>query len=225
MRTLSLAVRSFVFTSLLVAASVTVASPTSPVEGAEYKTLGNPLPVSTTGKKIEVIEFFMYHCPACNVLEPQLLEWVKKQGSKIVFIRIHLPHRGEDDPEAHLFLTLQALQLEGKLHARILRSWHVDHKQLLTDQDNIDWAVANGIDKTKFSETYTSFSVVTKLRGLLRVAENYRVDSTPTLVIDGRYLTGPGMVQETNQALAPNELDKSLLQVADVLVDKARAAK
>ena len=58
--------------------------------GAEYTTLKTPQPVQAQGKKVEVIEFFMYHCPACYALEPAMLEWVKKQGDNISFRRIHI---------------------------------------------------------------------------------------------------------------------------------------
>jgi len=209
----------------LMAGGIASASPLSPVEGAEYKTLTTPQATVVDGKKVEVIEFFMYHCPACNQLEPALLAWVGKQGNNIVFRRIHLPHTGATDVEAHLFLTLEALGLEESLHAKILNTWHVEHKQLLTDQDNIDWALKNGIDKNKFIDTYFSFSVTSKLHGLMRVAESYLVNSTPTLVIDGRFVTGPGSVQDSNASLGLKDLDTALLEVANALVLKARATK
>lgn len=216
---------SLVFILFWFSINFAVASPTNPVEGAEYKTLGVPQPVTAKGKQIEVIEFFMYHCPACNMLEPQLQQWVSKQGSNIVFRRIHLPHNGENDVEAHLFLTLEALQMEDAMHARVLHYWHVEHRQLLSDQDNIDWAVKNGIGKSQFLEAYNSFSVISRLHNLLRLAGNYQVSSTPTLVIDGRYVTGPGLIQDSNRAIPVEGLDKAMLQVADALVEKARASK
>lgn len=206
-------------------AGAALATPDHPVNGAEFTTLTTPQPALGGAKTVEVIEFFMYHCPACNSLEPQLLAWVKKQGGNIEFRRIHLPHNGAKDPEAHLFLTLEALRLEPSLHASVLNSWHVEHHELLSDQDNIDWAIKKGIDKNKFIDAYYSFSVTTKLQNLQRIAESYLVNSTPSLVIDGRFITGPGLIQDSNKALPPAQLDAALLQVADVLVLKARAGK
>jgi thiol:disulfide interchange protein DsbA len=220
MRAIYMAVISF-----FCIANFAIASPSSPVEGAEYKALGTPQSVTSTGKKVEVIEFFMYHCPACNALEPQLLAWVNKQGDNIVFRRIHLPHTGNNDPEAHLFLALEALGIEKEWHAKILNVWHVEHHQLLTDQDNAQWAVKNGIDKTKFMDAYMSFSVMSKLQGLLHLAESYNVSSTPTLVIDGRFVTDPGLIQNSNPNISGDGLDQAMLQVADVLVAKAKAGK
>ncbi|NVM75308.1 thiol:disulfide interchange protein DsbA [Duganella sp. SG902] len=203
-------------------AATAFASPTAPRNGAEYTTLKNPQPVQAQGKKVEVIEFFMYHCPACYALEPAMLEWVKKQGDNISFRRIHLPLTGENDPEAHMFLTLEAMKLEEQLHAKILTTWHVERKRLKSDADNIDWAVKNGIDKEKFTATYNSFAVMTRLKGAGRVAAAYEVNSTPTMVVAGRYLTNPTMVDASNPGIPRAQLGAATLQVLDALVAQAR---
>lgn len=216
---------SLALSALALVASVAAASPASPRNGVEYTTLAVAQPVQASGKKIEVIEFFMYHCPACNELEPALLEWVKKQGDNIVFRRIHVPHNGANDPEAHLFLTLEAMKNEDALHGKVLRTWHVEHRRLMNDADNLDWAVKNGIDKARFLEYYNSFSVIAKLRNLTSTAANYQIDSTPTLVVDGRYLTSMALVDAGNPGTPRPQLEQATLQVVDALIAKARAAK
>lgn len=207
-------------TALLAGAAF--ASPTAPKNGAEYITLKTPQPVQAEGKKVEVIEFFMYHCPACYALEPAMLAWVKKQGDGIVFRRIHLPLTGENDPEAHMFLTLEALKLEESLHAKLLSTWHVERRRLKSDADNIDWAVKNGVDKDKYVAAYNSFSVIAKLKSAGRVAGTYEVNSTPTLIVNGRYLTNPSMVDASNPGIPRPQLDQATLQVLDALVAMSR---
>ncbi|MYM82164.1 thioredoxin domain-containing protein [Duganella sp. FT50W] len=206
-------------------AATAFASPTAPRNGAEYTTLKTPQPVQAQGKKVEVIEFFMYHCPACYALEADMVAWVKKQGDNISFRRIHLPLTGENDPEAHLFLTLEAMKLEEQLHAKVLQTWHVERKRLKSDADNIDWAVKNGIDKDKFTATYNSFAVMTRLKNAGRVAATYEVNSTPTIIVDGRYLTTPSQVDAANPGTPRAQLNAATLQVLDALVAQARAGK
>jgi len=216
---------SLAFIAFWLFVNLASASPANPVEGAEYKALTTPQAVTAPGKKIEVIEFFMYHCPACYKFEAPLQAWLKKQGDNVVFRRMHLPHNGNDDVESHMFLTLEAMQLEDKMHAKILNLWHVEHHRLTSDSENIDWAEANGIDRAQFVAIYNSFAVVSKLHNLLRVAESYQVNSTPTLVIDGRYITGPGMIEASNPKMPFDAYDQAVLQVADFLVEKAKASK
>ncbi|MTV39192.1 thiol:disulfide interchange protein DsbA/DsbL [Duganella radicis] len=203
-------------------AATAFASPAAPRAGAEYNILKTPQQVQVQGQKVEVIEFFMYHCPACYALEPAMLEWVKKQGDNINFRRIHLPLTGENDPEAHMFLTLEAMKLEEQLHAKILTTWHVERKRLKSDADNIDWAVKNGVDKEKFTAAYNSFAVMTRLKNAGRVAAAYEVNSTPTMVVAGRYLTNPTMVDASNPGIPRAQLGAATLQVLDALVAQAR---
>jgi thiol:disulfide interchange protein DsbA len=45
------------------------------------------------------------------------------------------------------------------------------------------------------------FSVSTRLRGLPRVASAYGVDSTPTFIVNGKYLNNPSMVAQANPGI------------------------
>lgn len=207
------------------AAAGAFASPKAPVQGAEYLMLATPQPVQAAPGKVEVIEFFMYHCPACNALEPGLARWVKENAATVSFRRIHLPHTPENDPEAHLFLTLEALKKEEALHAQVMHTWHVERKRLASDKDNLDWALKNGLDKAAFEGAYQSFGVQTRLKNLPRLAASYQVDSTPTLIVGGRYLTNPSMVAGANRGLPRQDVEQATLQVVQALVAKAKLAK
>ena len=207
------------------AISSAFASPQAPVPGKQYHVLATPQPVQAAPGKVEVIGFFMYHCPACNALEPGLANWVKDNAATVSFRRIHLPHTPENDPEAHLFLTLEALKKEETLHAQVMHTWHVERKRLASDRDNLDWALKNGLDKTTFEGAYQSFGVQTRLKNLPRLAAGYQVDSTPTLIVGGRYLTNPSMVAGANPGLPRQGVEQATLQVVQALVAKAKLAK
>lgn len=210
---------------LSLSVSLAAASPTVPQNGVDYATLAHPQPVETNGKKVEVIEFFMYHCPVCNALEPLLEEWIKKEGDRITVRRIHYPSTGAADPEAHLFLTLEALGKLGDMHEKVFKAVHVDHIRLNKDDVIIDWATKNGIDRAAFLGAWNSFGVTTRLRQLERIAANYQVDSAPTLIVGGRFLTNPGLLSRQMEGADRTAVFKATLNVADKLVDKAAQAK
>lgn len=219
----------------LLAASLVVttafASPTDPKPGAEYTVLSTPQPAQTAGHKVEVMEFFMYHCPYCHALEPTLEQWVKKQGDNIVFKRIHIPYQGANDPETHLFLTLQAMGKSEAYQAKIFDAVGdiVTRKrsETLTEQEVLDVAARlPGIDKAKFMETWNSFGVKTMLsRQAAIVSNNYKVDSTPTIIVDGKYVTSPGQVSASTHSRNQQQLFQETLQVVDALVAKGRKPK
>jgi thiol:disulfide interchange protein DsbA len=215
----------FALLATALAASTAFASPTDPKSGVEYVTLAQPQPVQATGKKVEVIEFFMYHCPHCNALEPQLEQWVKKQGDNILFKRVHLPSSGPNDPEAHLHLTLEALGKAEEFQPKVFKAWHVDRLRLNTDAAIIDWASKNGLDRNKFLDAWNSFGVTTKLRRLPQITSDYKVDSVPTIVIDGKYQTSPALVYNSVKTQNEPALFGATLQVMDALVAKAAKSK
>jgi thiol:disulfide interchange protein DsbA len=201
------------------------ASPASPQNGIDYVTLAQPQPVQATGKKVEVIEFFMYHCPVCNGLEPGFEEWVKKQGDRILVRRIHMPYTGAADPEAHLFLTLESLGKLDEMHAKVFNAVHQQHIRLNKDDAIIDWVAKNGIDRATFLNAWNSFGVSIKLRQLDKVIAAYRIESVPTLVIDGRFVTSPSHAHESLKTNNPQEMFQATLQVADALVARALQSK
>jgi thiol:disulfide interchange protein DsbA len=214
----------FALAAVALVAGTAFASPTDPKNGVDYTTLSAPQPVPA-GKKVEVIEFFMYHCPACNAIEPMINQWVEKQGDNIVLKRVHLPYSGPTDPEAHLYLTLEAMGLLDEMHHKVFRAMHVERKRLTSDEAIIDWVSKNGVDRAKFLEAWNSFGVMTKLRRLNTVVDNYKVNSTPTIVIDGKYVVSPSMVAKANGIKDANQLFQATTQVMDALVAKAAKSK
>ena len=204
-------------------ATVAIASPTVPKEGVDFTTLQTPQAVATVGKKVEVIEFFMYHCPACNALEPHLEAWVKKQGDNILFKRVHLPYTGANDPEAHFHLTLEAMGKSEEFSPKIFNAVHVERIRLNKDEAIIEWVSKHGIDKAKFLDYWNSFGVTTKLRRAPQILQNYKIEGVPTVIVDGRFVTSPSTVGQANTSLPQGQVYSSTLQVLDALV--AQVAK
>lgn len=209
----------------LAAAAPALASPANPQNGVDYTTLAQPQPVQAAGKKVEVIEFFMYHCPVCNGLEAGFEEWVKKQGDRIQVRRVHMPYTGANDPEAHLYLTLEALGRLDDMHGKVFNAVHQQRIRLNQDAAIIDWVAKNGIDRTAFLNAWNSFGVTVKLHQLEKVIAAYKVESVPTIVVDGRYVTSPAMAHDSAKTNTPQEMFQATLQIADALVAKAAASK
>jgi thiol:disulfide interchange protein DsbA len=67
--------------------------------------------------------------------------------------------------------------------------------------------------------------VTVKLRQLDKVIAAYKIESVPTLVIDGRFVTSPSTVATSLKTNNPQEMFQATLQVADALVAKALQSK
>lgn len=207
------------FMRLLLAAAALAFSAAASAQSQGYNTLSTPQRTEA-GNKVEVLEFFMYFCPHCNALEPQMAEWVKKQGNNIAFRRVHLLASGPNDPQAHAFVTLEAMGKLEEFHSKMFRAIHVERNRLSSDEAILDFLVKNGIDKAKYQEFFTSFAVQSKMKRIGQMISAYKVESAPTIVIDGRYVTSPslagkpGMTEPQSQA--------ATLAVMDTLVAKVQ---
>ncbi|WP_229207287.1 MULTISPECIES: thiol:disulfide interchange protein DsbA/DsbL [unclassified Duganella] len=192
-----------------------------PKEGVDWKVLDTPVRTEAQGKKVEVVEFFMYTCPHCFALEPRMSAWVKQNADKIHFRRIHFA-RGEKDVLARAYVTLETM---GSTEAgqKLFDAIHKEHKRLMREQDVTAVLVSAGVDKAKYESVYKSFSVESKMKRMESIIAQYKVDSAPTLVIDGRFVTSPSMAGRPNQP--EDQSQAAALAVADYLIAKAAASK
>ena len=71
---------------------------------------------------------------------------------------------------------------------------------------------ANGIDRKQWVDTFNSFTVATRASRAGQVWKAYKVDGTPMMAVDGKFLTAPSMVGTREGSLA----------VLDYLIQRAR---
>lgn len=203
-----------------IAAASAVASPTEPVEGMEYQRLQTAQPTDT-GKKVEVLEFFWYNCPHCFAFEPSLAEWVKKRGDSIVFRRVPVGFRESFVPQQKLYYTLEAMN-RMDVHKQVFEAIHVSRQKLDKEEAILEFIEKHGVDRKKFTEIYSSFSVQSKVNRVRQLQEAYRIDGVPTVVIDGQYITSPSIVGQTMRGASEQAMNAATLQVMDALIAKKK---
>ena len=176
----------------------------------EYRVI--PQQPTPSGKKIEVIEFFFYGCPYCNQLQPFLDEWRKHMPDNVVFIRKPAVHKESWIPLTKTYFALEAMGELENLHSAVFYSYHVDDLHLSEQSVMFDWAAKHGLDAKKFSEIYISRETAAKIEQAKKTTKDYEISGTPSLVVDGKYLTSSGMVEEV----------KDLVPILDYLIKLAR---
>lgn len=146
-----------------------------------------------TGDKIEVIDFFWYGCPYCNELQPALEDWIRRKPLDVTLRRVPVILRDTWAPHARIFYTLEALNEVGRLHLKVYHGYHVEQVHMSKPDVMADWAVKNGIDRKRWLDAYYSPEVDAKVEQAERLTRAYTVQGTPSLVVDGRYLTSSSM--------------------------------
>jgi thiol:disulfide interchange protein DsbA len=197
------------------AAFVATAGAQNLVEGQNYARLRNPMPVET-GKNIEVLEFFSYGCPHCGELEPFLQTWLKNKPADVTFRRIPVMFQPKWENLAKVYYTMDALGDEVKYSPEIFSAIHGKGMNLSDDKVFLDWAASKGLDRKKVQDVMGSFAVVGKVNRAKQMAQAYGIQSVPTIIVDGKYTTGPERMPN-GHAGVPSAID--------ALVQKARAER
>lgn len=211
---ISLSKRFFTALVLLTLSGLASAQGQKIEEGFDYRILPIAQPVETKGK-VEVIEFFWYGCPHCYDFEPELSSWVKRQSKDVVFRRVPVAFRDDFMPHSQLFYALEAMGKGDAFNEKVMYAMHKENKRLLNENEIADWVASQGIDRNAFLATYRSFAVISKARAAKQLAEAYRIDGVPTIVMQGKYVTSPSIAGSKAKAIV----------VMDFLVEKIRKDK
>ena len=169
-------------------------------EGFDYRVLPIPQPIEVKGK-VEVIEFFWYGCPHCYDFEPELTAWIKRQPKDVILRRVPVAFRDDFMPHSQLFYALETMGKGDALNEKVMYAMHKENKRLMNETEIADWVATQGIDRNTFLATYRSFAVVSKARAAKQLADAYRIDGVPTIVMQGRYVTSPSIAGTKAKAL------------------------
>jgi thiol:disulfide interchange protein DsbA len=195
--------RRFVFASaaLLPLAALAQGRGAQPAEGVDYR-LAKPAQPTDTGGRIEVLEFFQYSCPACYSFTPDLEAWRKRQGAAIEYRRLPINWDNSTVNHTRTYYTLEVMGLADKLHEPFFTAIHRNRRRMLEPNEIADFMAANGVDRGQWSSNFNSFAVNTRVARAGQVWRAFKVDSTPTVGIDGKFVTSPSMVGTREGVLA-----------------------
>ena len=210
--------RNLILSAALVSATLfgmTAHAADVPLEaGKTYIELSNAVPVAVPGK-IEVVELFWYGCPHCYAFEPVVNPWAEKLPSDVNFVRLPAMFGGPWDAHGQMFLTLEAMGVEHKVHAAVFNAIQKEGKRLTDKAEMAEFLATQGVDKEKFLQTFDSFAIKGQIAKAKDLAKKYEISGVPTMVVDGKYRFDLGTAGGPEQAL----------NVADQLIAKERAAK
>jgi protein dithiol oxidoreductase (disulfide-forming) len=190
--------------ALALAVSVSAQGAQVWTEGVNYFLIQPARPTSLPAGKVEVTEVFSYACPACNVFQPTIHKL--KQSLPANAVLDFLPaafNAAEDWPMFRLaYYTAQALGVDQQTHDAMFDAvWKgsgdltiIDPstRGLKTRMPTIEDAAKfynqrAGVPVDKFIATSKSFSVDLKVRTAEDLVVAYKVDRTPTIIVNGKY--------------------------------------
>ena len=205
--------RSLTRTALFVLLLLPFAGQAQFLEGVEYVRV-KPQPVET-GAKVEVREFFWYGCSHCYALEPSLDRWLKTLPKHVQFVRTPAVFSEPWAVHARAYYAFEALGITATLHYAVFHAIHAE-KRPLNNADSLAAFVAEkGGDRAAFLDAYNSFGMQANLNRALQAGRAYNLESVPTLIVDGKYMTNANIAG--GYGMVP--------KVLDFLIKKAAAER
>ena len=172
-------------------------------EGVNYFLISPVRPTALPAGKVEVTEVFSYACPACNLFQSTMHKLKASLPPNAVLDYIPASFNPTEDwPMFQLaYITAQTLGVADQTHDAMFNAvWQGGALAILnpgnqgiksrlpTIEDAAAFYKAQaGVPIDKFLATAKSFTVDSKVRAAEEMIQRYRVDRTPTLIVNGKY--------------------------------------
>jgi thiol:disulfide interchange protein DsbA len=187
------------------------AQPGATQEG--YRLLASPQPAPAL--RIEVLEFFYFGCPFCRELDSRLASWLKTLPDDVVFDRRPVIGRDSWAPLARLHYALLATGQSARLHGRVYDAVQAERLPLGELDAAAAWFEREGGEPARLRAAWQSAEVDARVKQARVDTDAYDIQATPSLVVDGRWLTSSGLTRGV----------PGVLPMADRLIDLARTER
>src|SRR5512140_1874045 len=203
-------VRHLVVAGVLLLAAGTASAAVELQQGVNYKLLQPPVPTNVAPGKVEVVEVFWYACGHCYLLEPKLEAWDRSgRPANAQLVRLPATWNNMLKTHARVFYTAELLN-KTNLHSDIFREINLKGDRLDTPASIEALFVSRRVSKTDFQKAFASFAVDSKIMKAEDLNRRYKITGTPTVVVNGKYVTDVGMAGSEDK----------LFQVINALVAK-----
>jgi protein dithiol oxidoreductase (disulfide-forming) len=161
--------------------------PANILPGAKYQIVE---PQATCEKPV-VIEFFAYHCPHCNDLEPAAAAWRKKNEGKVEFISVPT-HLGHEQLGVMLLVHHAAKKLdvlENTQHA-LFKRFHEEKKLFASEEEVAQFLAAQGADLEKARIVLKDQAAISEsIKPDFELLNKYKISSVPQVLVNHKYMT------------------------------------
>lgn len=177
------------------ALAVPTPAPAGPrfVAGTHYELLAAQAPTTAAPGHVEVVEFFMWPCIHCFNFEPELRAWVDARPDNVDFRRVPVFFNELARLHARVFYALDALGQVDALMEPIFEEVHLRGNALASREALRDFVQRYGIDPASFDRAFDSGAVQARVAQAEELNRAYGVTATPSLAVNGWYLTNAGM--------------------------------
>lgn len=134
--------------------------------------------------RVTLVEFLDYNCPFCKSISPALKTLENNNKGKLRIVIKHLPLTQLDGHEFSM-LSAQAAQTAGKMgkfeemHNSLIEMNPINRDSIIARAESL------GLNKDEFVELMDSEEMVNQVKKDMEMAQNLKVQGTPTMYLNG----------------------------------------
>jgi thiol:disulfide interchange protein DsbA len=192
------------------------------IEGVHYTRIPQP-EGAAMGDTVLVEEAFSYLCSHCNTMEPYIQAWKTRLPEGVEFKRIPVEFgRAIWGLYARAYITSDVLGVVDEGHPAMMDMLWNQRRQLRSMEELAEFYSQFGVEKERFLATADSFAVDMRMKREQQLVQQYGIQGTPSMVVNGKYLVSAGgqissfdMLLDVVDLLVARELaDQSARQAA-----------
>lgn len=162
--------------------------------------IGNQPTLGDANAKVSIVEFGDYKCPACKAWGEQIFPQLQKDyidSGKVKFSYVNVLFHGEESKLAALAaesVFKQNSQAYWEFHKQVFNAQPESHDDpWITPEKllNIAKTYTPSIDIKKLQEDITSQTELAEVNRDEKLVQDYAVEQTPSIVINGTMLSNP----------------------------------
>lgn len=162
----------------------------APVAGTDYFELPQGAPYAPLNGQVEVAEVFGYTCGHCANFEPLLVAWKGTLPPGVRVTPVPAALGGYWVTFAQAFYAAEQFGIREKSHRAMFDALHLQHSlsPTSTPEQIAAFYAQYGVDPNAFAETMQGPVVADLINRSREFAVRSRIEGTPSLIIDGKYL-------------------------------------
>ena len=148
----------------------------------------NPPETVTATDKVEVVEVFSYGCIHCAQFQQHVDAWRKRlNASKVGFVYLPAPYSPQYAALARGYYAAESLGVAEKTHQAVFEAIHLHGAVVRNFDDVVALYRRLGVASSDFVKAARDFYVDKEVRRANELMTKYKIDSTPTLIVAGKY--------------------------------------
>lgn len=155
----------------------------------EYTTLSKPSTYEPG--KVKMMEFLNFNCGHCNDLQKEMPQLLQKYGDKLEITYIPINFSKQSTKSVEAYIIAEQMGKGDEMYSALFEARFDKNMDIMESRiaiENVAQSIGLGQD---FNQQLESGAAENKALENFRLAANYNIEGTPTVIINGNLLVNP----------------------------------